>query len=196
MSENFFHRQIDIEGASISCFDGGEGDPIVTLHGEHDTVPSALEKLLSQKFRVIALRSPAHSAQLVAQATATLGLGRYALIAGTAATAVALRHGLEGPAQIETLVLVSPSGRLDDLEARLGDIRAATLILVGASAKPTPSTARLCADRIPEAYLMLVYDGGPAMENDRPAALFEAIADFIERRGRFILERQESALSP
>jgi len=34
------------------------------------------------------------------------------------------------------------------------------------------------------------------MATERPAALFEAVADFLERRGRFVLERQESVISP
>jgi hypothetical protein len=36
----------------------------------------------------------------------------------------------------------------------------------------------------------------PACDGRRPGALYEAIADFIERRGKFVLERHESALSP
>ena len=177
---------------------------MVALHGEPAAAPTALEKLLSQKFRVVALessgfagRAPHEAARLMARVARNLGLDHYSLIASTSAAAAGLCHALEAAPQPEALVLVSPSGHIADLDARLGDIKVTTLVLVGTRDKPATSSAgRSCADRMPDSYFMVVYDAGPAMEDERPAALFEAITDFIERRGKFVLERQESALSP
>jgi pimeloyl-ACP methyl ester carboxylesterase len=160
--------------------------------------------MLAQKFRVLALespgaaaRTPQDAARLLARALATLGLGTYALIAGGRAAAVALCHAADAAIAPEALVLLSPAGPLAGIEARLGDITAPTLILLGTKDEPAAeAAARLCAQRIPESYPMLVYDAGPAMASERPAAVFEAVADFIERRGRFVLERRESAISP
>ena len=101
------------------------------------------------------------------------------------------------PSAPETLVLLSPAGPLAGAEARLSDIKAPTLILIGTKDDTaTEAAGRLCVERIPESYPMLVYDAGPAMAAERPAALFEAVADFLERRGRFVLERRESVISP
>jgi pimeloyl-ACP methyl ester carboxylesterase len=112
--------------------------------------------------------------------------------------ATALCHAAELAAAPETLVLFSPAGPLaGDAEACLGDIKAPTLILVGTrDDAATEAAGRLCADRISESYPMLVYDAGSAMASERPAALFEAVADFLERGGRFVLERQASVISP
>jgi pimeloyl-ACP methyl ester carboxylesterase len=88
---------------------------------------------------------------------------------------------------------LSPTGA----ETRLGDIKAPTLILVGTKDDAaTQAAGKLCADRIRDSYPMLVYDSGPAMAAERPAALYEAVADFLERGGRFVMERQESVISP
>jgi len=204
MSEAFAERRIDVDGASVRCLEAGRGAVVVTLHGDADAGPTALEKLLAQRFRVVALESPGLAAQppqnaarLVVKAVRTLGLEQYSLLASTSAAAPAVHHAIEAAAQVEALILLSPSGRMGELDARLGDVKATTLVLAGTRYKPAASAAaRMCADRIPDSYFMVVYDAGPGMENERPAALFEAIADFIERRGRFVLERQDSALVP
>lgn len=201
MSEAFAERRIDADGMPIRCLERGAGAAVVTLHAEEGAAPTPLEALLAEKFRVLALespafaaRAPADGARLLARALAALGLGDYALIAGGRAAAAALGQAAEGAAAPETLVLLSPAGGAG---APLEAITAPTLILTGTRDDPTAEAeARLAAERIPEAYPMLVYDSGAAMAAERPAALFEAVADFLERRGRFILERQPSVISP
>jgi pimeloyl-ACP methyl ester carboxylesterase len=204
MSDVFDERRIDADGTPIRCLERGHGETVVALHGESGAAPTAFEQLLTQKFRVLALESPAFAAlapqdaaRVLARAIAMLGIAKYALVAGGRAAAAALCHAAEAAAAPETLVLLSPTGPLAGAEMRLGDIKAPTLVLVGTKDEPaTEAAGRRCAERIPESYPMLVYDSGPAMEAERPAALFEAVADFLERRGRFVLERQTSAISP
>ena len=204
MSDAFAERRIDADGTPIRCLEHGDGETIVTLHGASGAAPTGLEQLLARKFRVIALESPAFAvrapkdaARILARAIAALGLGKYALIVSGRAAAAALCHAAEAAAAPETLVVLSPAGPLAGAEVRLGNIKAPTLLLVGTKDEPaTEAAGRLCAEHIPESYPMLVYDSGPAMAAERPAALFEAVADFVERRGRFVLERQESVISP
>jgi pimeloyl-ACP methyl ester carboxylesterase len=204
MSGAFDERRIDVDATPIRCLEGGHGETVVALHDAPGATPSALEQLLARKFRVLALESPAFAARapqdaarLLARALATLGLDQYALIASGPAAAAALCHAADAAAAPETLVLISPAGPLAGAEACLGDIKAPTLILVGTRDEPaTEAAGRLCAERIPESYPMLVYDSGWAMAAERPAALFEAVADFLERRGRFVLERQASVINP
>ena len=204
MSDAFAERRIDADGAPVRCLERGQGEAVIVLHGEAGAAPTAFEQLLAQKFRVLALESPAFAtrapqdaARVLARALATLGLGKYALIAGGPAAATALCHAADAAPAPETLVLFSPAGPLAGAEACLGDIKAPTLILVGTrDDAATEAAGRFCADRIPESYPMLVYDAGRAMASERPAALFEAVADFLERGGRFVLERQASVISP
>jgi pimeloyl-ACP methyl ester carboxylesterase len=204
MSGDFAERQINATGTPVRAFERGQGETVVVVRAEAGSAPTAFEQLLAEKFRIIALESPgfaAHGpqdgARHLTQALAALGIDKYALIAGGSAAAAVLLHAGEAGAAPETLVLLSPAGPLDGAEAHLGDIKTPTLILTGTKDEPaTEAAGRLCAERIPESYPMLVYDSGPAMAAERPAALFEAVADFLERRGRFVLERQESVISP
>jgi pimeloyl-ACP methyl ester carboxylesterase len=200
MSDFFAERRIDADGTPVRCLERGQGETVVTLHGDTGAAPTALEQLLAQKFRVIALENPAFAARapqdaarLVARALAGAGIGRYALIASGPAAPAALCHAAEAAAPPVTLVLLSPASA----ETHLGDIKMPTLILIGTKDdQATQEASRVCAERIRESYPMLVYDAGAAMATERPAALFEAVADFLERGGRFVLERQESVISP
>jgi pimeloyl-ACP methyl ester carboxylesterase len=204
MSDAFAERRIDVDGTPIRCLERGQGETVVALHGESGATPTSLEQLLAQKCRVLTLESPVFAAgapqdaaRLLARALAALGVSKYALIAGGPAAAVALCHAAEAAAVPETLILLSPAGPLAGAEARLSDIKAPTLVLTGTKDDAaTEAAGRLCAERIPESYVMLVYDAGATMATERPAALFEVVADFIERGGRFVLERQESVISP
>ena len=204
MNDTFIERRIDVGGTPIRCLERGQGETVVALHGDSDPAPNALEDLLARQLRVVALESSAFSARppqdaarILAQTLATLGLVKYALIAGGRAAVAALCHAAQAAAAPETLVLFSPAGPLAGAEVWLGDITAPTLILTGTKDEPAAEAAsRLCAERIPESYPMLVYDTGAAMAAERPAALLEAVADFLERRGRFVLERQTSVISP
>jgi pimeloyl-ACP methyl ester carboxylesterase len=57
-------------------------------------------------------------------------------------------------------------------------------------------TGRTYVERLPDCYYLLMYDAGHAMEAERPEALCEAVCDFVERRGAFIVERKNTAISP
>jgi pimeloyl-ACP methyl ester carboxylesterase len=201
MSEIFAERRIDADGTPVRCLERGQGETIITLHGDTGAAPTALEQLLAQKFRVLALestafatRAPQDAARLLARALAGAGLDRYGLIASGQAAPAAVCHAAEAASPPVTLVLLSPAG---GAETQMGDVKAPTLILIGTKDDPaTQAVGRLCAEHIRESYPMLVYDSGPAMAAERPAALFEAVADFLERGGRFVMERQESVISP
>jgi pimeloyl-ACP methyl ester carboxylesterase len=198
MSDAFAERRIDAGGAPVRCLERGQGETVVSLHAGSGAA-NAFEQKLAEKFRVIALESPDFAAdgktaaERLAKALGALGLGKYALMASGETVAAALLHAAE--AAPEALVLLSPTGPLGTAEAHLGDIAAPTLILVGTKDGPATVAAGRACERIPESYPMLVYDSGPAMAAERPDALNEAVADFLERRGRFILERQETVIS-
>ena len=48
----------------------------------------------------------------------------------------------------------------------------------------------------PDCYYALMYDAGHDIETERPRALYEAVRDFVERRGMFIVERNNTAINP
>lgn len=219
----FTEHRIDEAGTAICCLEAGQGRAVVVLHDAGAAAPSALEGLLAEKFRVIALECPGldappqersvairDAAGRLARAALGLGLDHYVLVSYAHTTALALWQGLEDAARVDGLVLISPaallgpgepaSGRfLRDaaVEARLGDMTVPTLVLVGTNDTTVPSTTgRTYVERIPGCYYMLVYDAGLAMEAERPAAVFEAVSDFVERGGLFIVERNDSVINP
>jgi pimeloyl-ACP methyl ester carboxylesterase len=132
------------------------------------------------------------------------------LVSSSTDTPLALWQALHAAERIEALVLISPpallpegqiaaSGSIHDveLERRLAEVQVATLVLLGTNDKSIPpETGRTYVERLPDCYYLLVYDAGPAMETERPEALFEAVCDFIERRGTFIVERNNTAINP
>jgi len=199
MSETFSERRIDVDGAQFCCFEYGTGDTLVSLHADAVTGPTALERLLAAKFRVMALEIPAlvtdakTGSQRLAKGLDLLAIRKYALIASGTTAAMALAHAAD--ASPESLVLLSPVGPLGSAEAHLGEIAAPTLILIGTKDNPATAAVGRACERIPDSYPMLVYEADSGMAAERPEALYEAVADFIERHGRFILERQNSVVS-
>jgi pimeloyl-ACP methyl ester carboxylesterase len=179
--------------------------------------------LLARQFRVIALEipslgpsreerpvAPRDVARTLAQAADILGLERYVLVSSSTGASLALWLALYAAEHVEALVLLSPSALLPtgqsaanssihdaELEHRLADVRVATLVLLGTNDQSIPlETGRTYAERLSDCYYLLVYDAGHAMETERPEALCEAVCDFVERRGAFIVERKNTTLNP
>jgi pimeloyl-ACP methyl ester carboxylesterase len=220
----FTEHVIQADGVRIRYLEAGQGNPVVVLQSAEGSTPSPFHTLLAQQFRVIVLEISGFGppplaerpgvlrdvAQMLAQAADALGLERYVLVSSSTGTPQALWLALHASERIEALVLISPpallpegriaaNGSIHDaeLERRLADVRVATLVLLGTNDKSIPlDTGRTYVERLPDCYYLLVYDAGHAMETERPEALCEAVCDFIERRGTFIVERKNTAINP
>ena len=176
--------------------------------GELELSPFAT--LLARQFRVVVLEVPAlpspeqaKLARRLNQAATALGLDHYVVIGSSATAAVALWQAIDAPDHIGGLVLISPTVLLPDASAesallgRLEEVRAATFVLFGTNDTAIPPEAgRLYAERLSDCYYALTYDAGHDIAGERPEALSEAVSDFVERRGTFIVERNNTALNP
>jgi pimeloyl-ACP methyl ester carboxylesterase len=219
----FTERFVQGDGLRIRYLEAGQGNPVVVLPVASLT-PSPLTNLLAQQFRVIILelpdfgRSPENRqsqplrdlARTLAEAVAALGLDHYGLVSTSASTPLALWQAVDLPERVDPLVLISPvallpegwtapSGYIRDpeLEGKLGDIQAATLVLFGTRDDVIPSeTGRLYVERIPNAYYALVYDAGHMIEAERPEALFAAVRDFLDHRETFVVSRKNTVINP
>ncbi len=81
-----------------------------------------------------------------------------------------------------------------DMVARLGEIKALTLILHGTKDGIVPlASARLVKERIPRAHLVYVYDAAHALDVDQPERWAELVGDFLTRGEAFIVNRGSSA---
>ena len=84
-----------------------------------------------------------------------------------------------------------------DLEGRLGNVAAATLVLFGTLDRVIdPAMGRLYKDLIPNSHLVFVYDAGHAISTDRPEAFAEVVSDFLERHEAFVISRAETVIHP
>ena len=209
MSGPSAERSIQLDGTPLRYLEAGQGSPVVIL--EPELRLSAFASLLAQQFRVVVLELPASADQddqaVVAsrlnRAVATIGLDHYVVIGSDDAAALAVWQAIDAPEHIDGLVLISPTVLLPETAAetalveRLGEVRAPTLVLFGTNDPAIPpETGRLYVERLPECYYALSYDAGHDIAADRPEALFEAVSDFVERRGTFIVERNSTALHP
>jgi pimeloyl-ACP methyl ester carboxylesterase len=101
-------------------------------------------------------------------------------------------------AKEQALVQRLTGGRHDaEAERRLGEIACATLVLFGSEDKlVAPAAARLYRERIPNSNIAFVYDAGHLIEAERPEALVNAVADYVELRETFIVGRQTGIINP
>ncbi len=208
MSGPSVERSIQVDGTPLRYLEAGQGSPVVILAGELEL--SAFASLLARQFRVVVLELPASADQeqeavagRLNRAVAALGLDRYVVIGSDDTAALALWQAVDAPNHVDGLALISPmvllpeAGAESALTGRLGEVRAPTLVLFGTNDPAIPpETGRLYVERLPECYYALSYDAGHDIAGDRPEALSEAVSDFVERRGTFIVERNSTALHP
>jgi pimeloyl-ACP methyl ester carboxylesterase len=161
-------RFLEIDGVRLHFLDYGEGDPVVILHGNgsliQDFVGSGVVEALAERHRVIVFDRPGYGysdrprdkvwtasaqAKLLAHALRSLGVERPIIIGHSWGTLPAIELGLQDPAGIRGLVLLSghyyPKLRLDAAMLSvpaipgLGDVMRYTI---------SPVLGRLLADRI------------------------------------------------
>ena len=220
----FTESFVQVGGARIRYLEAGQGNPVVVLHGGDGLTSSPVNILLARQFRVIALEIPdfgrslgntrsqslRNLAQTLAEAVAALGLEHYGLVSTAASAPLALWQAIDLPQRVDALVLISPIALLPDgwtvpsgcardpaLERSLGDMKVATLVLLGTRDEVLPAeTGRLYVERLPNCYYALVYDAGHEIEAERPEALFAAVCDFLEHRETFIVSRKNTVINP
>ena len=210
MSGPSAERSIQVGGTPLRYLEAGQGSPVVILKKAGELELSAFASLLARQFRVVVLELPASTdrdqaavASRLNRAAAAIGLDRYVVIGSGDEAALAVWQAVDAPDHVDGLVLLSPmvllpeAGAESALTERLGEARAPTLVLFGTNDPAIPpETGRLYVERLPECYYALSYDAGHDIAGDRPEALSEAVSDFVERRGTFIVERNSTALHP
>ncbi len=85
--------------------------------------------------------------------------------------------------------------RDDPLIARLGEIEALTLVMLGTKdGRMTPDSVQLVKERMSRAFLVYVYDAAHNIEVDQPERFAALVGDFL-RRGEVFLVNQHAGTS-
>ena len=142
----------------------------------------------------------------VAAAVSSLAAGPYGLIGVSSAASVAIRHAVRSPESISSLILISPLavrpagaavGDTQESEVRLSEIQCPTLAVFGqADEAVDPVAPSIYRSRIPNCNVAFVYDAGHDIAAERPQALLNLVADYLERRETFIVQNRAGAINP
>lgn len=211
---------VDANGLRIRFVERGQGRPVVLLRGADDLALPRFIDLLAQHHRVISLELPGFSAtpedpqarrmrdlaRAVSTAADQLGLDRFGVVSFGFSARSALWLALDAPERVDALVLISPAAIVPagcepdgsiELEDRLGLIESQTLVVFGTNDEVSAQDmGRLYKERMPNCYLVFVYDAGHAVAAQRPEALAGVVSDFLERRETFIVSRTNTMINP
>jgi len=142
----------------------------------------------------------------IAAAVAPVISEPYGLIGVSSAASVAIRHALRSPESVAALILVSPLAvrpagdsvlSNQELEAQLAGIQCPTLAVFGqADDTIDPAAPSIYRSHIPNCNVAFVYDAGHDIAAERPQALLNLVADYLERRETFIVQNRVGAINP
>jgi pimeloyl-ACP methyl ester carboxylesterase len=84
----------------------------------------------------------------------------------------------------------------EDLLARLPEIKARTLILMGSKEKMIPEkTGQVLKQRIPSSHLAYIFDAAHAIEVDQPERTLRIVKAFLERGESYIVNFADTAVA-
>jgi pimeloyl-ACP methyl ester carboxylesterase len=168
---------------------GDTRPPLLHLVEGDEPVLTAAHKRLAERFRVLLLVM--NEPEGLALALEQQRFDRFNLLATGRASRQALALARDLGERVLALVLESPEAPGDDTPAT------PTLVLLGTrDDSGTPAAGRACAQRIPGAHLVFVYDAGHAISTDRPEAFADVVADFFERHEAFVISRSTTVIHP
>ena len=120
--------------------------------------------------------------------------GAYALWGMGTGIAAALRGAMQTPERVMAVVLESP---VEEPEAWMREVQAPALVVVGThDAGASAGIGARYKALLPNCHLVFVYDAGRDIAVDRPEAFADVVADFLERREAFVINRTPTRLFP
>jgi pimeloyl-ACP methyl ester carboxylesterase len=199
----FREAALEADGVRLRYREAGQVVPLVHLHGADGPGLTPAHDLLARHVRVMAVELPGSAESLprlastVAWGLSKLGVDGFNLMGSASAGATALWLALQAPERVQALVLEAPGAIADGLEGRLEELVTPTLVLCGTRDTVVPPAAgRAYKALIPGCHLVFVYDAGHAIAADRPEAVAEVVADFLERREAFVISRTPTVIHP
>jgi pimeloyl-ACP methyl ester carboxylesterase len=198
---------LECNGLTIRYAESGEGRPVVLFPAGGGELFSDVVTELAAQHRVIVLDVPVFGlekvrdfAESLSQSLTRLDVVSFSVIGVAQGATLALGQAVYTPGQIHRLILLSPplaSVQSPDLGARLREVKAPTLVLVGTRDRSGSRDAgRRCREQIPACHLLLVYDAGHAITTDRREACLSPIGEFLEQGEGFIVSHDSQLIRP
>ncbi len=135
-------------------------------------------------------------------AIAGLAPESYGVVGISSGAELAVRHALRAPERVAVLALISPlivrpnaAGADAALQNQIAQIQCPTLVVFGQE-DPLAASASVYRERIPNCNIAFVYDAGHDIPAERPQALLNLVADYLQRRETFIVQNRSSVISP
>jgi len=198
---------LECNGLPIRYAESGEGQTVVVFPAGDGKLFDDVATELAAHHRVIVLDVPAPAvgkiqdfAKNLSPALARLGVASFSVIGVSRGATSALAQAVCTPEQVQRLVLLSPpliAVQNPELGARLREVKAPTLVLVGTRDRSGSREAgHIFREQIPACHLLLVYDAGHAIAADRREACLSAIGEFLEQGEGFIVFHQSQMIRP
>jgi pimeloyl-ACP methyl ester carboxylesterase len=198
---------LECNGLSIRYVELGEGQPVIIFPAGDGALFDDIAAGLATRYRVIVCDAPTPAvgkiqdfAENLTQALVRLGVTSFSVLGVSRGAIPALAQAVHTPEQVHRLVLVSPplaAVQHPELEARLREVKAPTLVLVGTRDRSGSREAgHLCRAQIPACHLLLVYDAGHAIAADRREACLSPIGEFLEQGEGFIVCHDSQMIRP
>lgn len=124
----FSESRIDVAGSTVRYLEGGEGEPVIVLHGDEGLYLNRTHELLAEQVRVVALEIPGFDgsasdeqagslqdlAVSVLEMIDALGIERFSLVGISFGAALASWIATESAQRIDKLVLIASSAIRDE----------------------------------------------------------------------------------
>lgn len=197
---------LECHGLLIPYREAGEGQSVLLFPADEGSPFDDIAAALATQYRVLVLHVPTNMgpkqnfAEQLLPELARIGVGSFSVIGVSRGTTAALTQAVYTPEKVRRLVLVSPSRALaqdPELGARLGDMKAPTLVLVGTRDRSGAREAgHAFREKIPTCHLLLVYEAGHAIATDRQEACLAPIGEFLEQGEGFIVFHDSQMIRP
>jgi len=205
--DSFKEGILECDGLTIRYVESGAGQSVVVFPAGDGALFDDVAAELARRYRVIVLDTSASGlgktqdfAETLRQVLAQLGVASFSVIGVAHGATPALAQAVSTPEQVHKLVLLSPSlasVQHPELGARLREVKAPTLVLVGTRDRSGSREAgHMCREQIPSCHLLLVYDAGHTLAADRREACLSPIGEFLEQGEGFIVFHESQMIRP
>jgi pimeloyl-ACP methyl ester carboxylesterase len=187
----------------LRCRQLGRGPVAVAIGGG---TTDACWAILAERYCLVVLDPVVDSSATPPEAVALaideglkqLGLERFSMIAQYRQPGAALLTALCRAISIDAVVLLSPEA-CEAGEDVLDELRALdlpVLVLAGTESGTASAAARRCRETLKNCHVTFVYGAADQPADERPEAVAALVADFLERRERFIVNAGNGEIYP